>query len=41
MSYGVINSDDFKNARFDKTCIQSMLIISSLFVYFYFYYILK
>ena len=35
MSYGVINSDDFKNSRFDKTCIQSMLAVSSLLVYFY------
>jgi len=41
MSNSVIDLDDFKNARFDKTCVQSMLIISSLFVYFYFYYILK
>jgi hypothetical protein len=41
MSYGVINSDDFKNARFDKTCIQSMLAISGLIVYFYCYFCLK
>ena len=41
MSYSVINTDDFKNAKFDKICVQSMLLVSSLIVYFYYFFYLK
>lgn len=41
MSYSVINLDDFKNAKFDKTCLQFILVIFSLMVYFYCNFFLK
>ena len=41
MSYGGINLNDFENTKFDKKCLQLMLVVVSLIVYIYCYFLLK
>lgn len=41
MSYGMINANDFKNSKFDKTCIKVMLLLTTLVVYLYYYFVIN
>ena len=41
MTQSVINLDEFKNGKFDKKCLQLMLVVSGLIVYIYCYFFLK